>query len=119
MAHPGELSGHDLFDVWTTAPALTETFDPFVFQHRMAAYRALIDATNRNGLFGPDNRGNPLWGLMFQTQWQFRSGRLGTDSKATGRIDPDAAWGYGNYSVNVIPWLGAASIGLVPELAIL
>jgi hypothetical protein len=35
----------------------------------MAAYRTLIDATNVRGLFGADDRNNPLWGLMFQPQW--------------------------------------------------
>ncbi|MFD1048550.1 Leg1-related protein, partial [Kibdelosporangium lantanae] len=101
VGHPVELAELDLYDVWTTTPALTDRFDPFSFPQRMAAYRALVHASNPNNLFGPDNRGNPLWGLVLQTQWQFRSGRLGTHSRQDGRIDPDAAWGYGNYSVNV------------------
>lgn len=118
VAHPMELAETDMFDLWTTAPALAKRFDAASFEHRMVAYRTLIDATNHNGLFGPDNRGNPLWGLMFQTQWQFRSGRLGSESRTDGRIDPDAAWGYGNYSVNVIPWLAAAQTGIVANVDI-
>src|SRR3954468_2203729 len=114
-AHPAELAAYDLFEVWTTAPALGERFDPFSFAQRMAAYRALVDASNPGGLFGPDNRGNPLWGLVFQTHWQFRSGRLDIHDN---RINPDAAWAYGNYSVNVIPYIGAAEAGLVPRLTI-
>jgi hypothetical protein len=78
----------------------------------------MIDVTNRGGRFGPDNRRNPLWGLMFQHQWQFRSGRLGTHSRADDRIDPDATWGYGNYTLSVIPWLGATAAGIVPDLAL-
>lgn len=39
----------------------------------MAVYRVLIECTNRGGRFGADNRRNPLWGLMFQHQWQMRT----------------------------------------------
>jgi Leg1 len=114
-AHPAELATLDLFDIWTSAAELTDRFDPFRFEHRMAAYRTLLDATNTTGIFGPDNRHNPLWGLMFQHQWQFRTARLGgTD----GTIDPDAPWGYGNYTLCVIPWLGAVAVGVVPSLPI-
>jgi hypothetical protein len=115
IAHPPELAELDLFEVWTTAEELAGRFDPFRFEQRMAGYRLLIDATNRAGLFGVDNRHNPLWGLMFQHQWQFRTGRLGgTD----GAIDPDAPWGYGNYTLSVIPWLGAVAANVVPGLTI-
>jgi Leg1 len=118
VPHPPELAESDLFDVWTTAEDIRDQFDPFDFRHRMAAYRTLIDVTNHSGLFGPDNRHNPLWGLMFQHQWQFRTARLGATSIQTGRIDPDAAWGYGNYALSVLPWLGAMSAGLVPAIEI-
>ena len=47
----------------------------------MAAYRTLIEAINRRGQFGDDNRRNPLWALMFQHDWQCRSGRLGAGSQ--------------------------------------
>jgi hypothetical protein len=115
-AHPAELERLDLFAVWTGAEPLGERFDPFRFEPRMAAYRLLISATNHNGRFGADNRHNPLWGLMFQHQWQYRTGRLGSTSREDGRIDPDAPWGYGNYALCVIPWLGAAAAGVVPDL---
>lgn len=84
----------------------------------MAAYRRMIEATNERGIFGPDNSGNLLWGLAFQHQWQLDSGRLGPTSKEDGRIDPDSPWGYGNYTLNVIPYLGAVAAGVVPELAV-
>jgi hypothetical protein len=116
--HPEELAELDMFETWTGAEELRDRFDPFEFHQRMAAYRQLIDATNPSGLFGADNRHNPLWGLMFQHQWQFRTGRLGASSAETGRIDPDAAWGYGNYALAVIPWLGAVSAGVVPSIPI-
>ncbi|GAA0637583.1 hypothetical protein GCM10010174_69210 [Kutzneria viridogrisea] len=113
--HPAELTGLDLHEVWTGAPPLGDRFDPFSFPQRMAAYRALIQATNHNGLFGADNRDNPLWGLMFQHQWQHRTGRLGLGD----RIDPDAGWGFGNYALCVIPWLGAVAAGVVPPAELL
>jgi hypothetical protein len=118
VPHPAELAELDMFEPWVEAEELRDQFDPFRFRHRMAAYRQLIDATNRDGLFGADNRRNPLWGLMFQHQWQFRTGRLGADSTATGRIDPDAAWGYGNYALAVVPWLGAVAAGVVPDIPV-
>jgi len=82
----------------------------------MAAYRRLIDATNAGGLFGADNRHNPLWAWTFQLQWQCRTGRLGVDTRADGTIDPDAPWAYGNYTLSVIPWLGTEQAGVVPPL---
>ena len=91
VPHPAELAELDLFDVWAAAEDIRDRFDPFNFRQRMAVYRTLIDVTNHSGLFGPDNRHNPLWGLMFQHQWQFRTGRLGATSKRSERIDPDAA----------------------------
>jgi len=118
VAHPGELSGLDLYDVWIGAAALTDRFDPSRFEQRMAAYRSMIDATNAGGLFGADNRHNPLWAWMFQLQWQCRTGRLGPTTHTDGRIDPDTAWGYGNYTLSVIPWLGAAQANVVPRIQI-
>ncbi|MBW0102977.1 Leg1-related protein [Pseudonocardia sp. KRD291] len=112
--HPAELAEHDLYGSWAAAD-LGPRFDPFAFAQRMAAYRSLIEHTNHDGLFGADNRGNPLWGLMFQHQWQFRTGRLGPASRTDGRIDPAAPWGYGNYVLCVVPWLGAVGAGTVPD----
>lgn len=117
-AHPRELADLDLFEVWTRAAPLEGAFDPFVFEHRMAAYRLLIDSINGGDRFGADNRRNPLWGLMFQHQWQYRTGRLGSGAREHGRIDPDAPWGYGNYALCVVPWLGAVAAGVVAELEI-
>lgn len=115
---PADLVDLEIFEVWSGLAPLGGRFDPFSFPERMAAYRALIDATNQRGQFGPDNRRNPLWGLVFQHHWQYRSGRLGATTRQDGRIDPDAPWGYGNYALCVIPWLGAATAGLVPALTV-
>lgn len=86
----------------------------------MVAYRHLIDVTNVDGRFGDENRDNPLWGLPFQHQWQRDSGRLSTPlgDGSIQHVDPDAAWGYGNYTLSVIPWLGAVHHGLAPSLRI-
>ena len=113
--YPEELRALDLFEIWTAVEPLGARFDPFRFDQRMAAYRLLMGAMNENGRFGEDNRRNPLWGLMFQHQWQFRTGRLGAGAPEDGRIDPDAPWGYGNYALSVVPWLGAVAAGTVPS----
>ncbi|WP_199443789.1 Leg1-related protein [Umezawaea beigongshangensis] len=118
MAHPEELTALDLYSVWMTADDLEEAFDPFRFEQRMAAYRLMIDSTNPADRFGADNRHNPLWGLMFQHQWQFRTDRLGADTRRNGRIDPDSPWGYGNYTLSVVPWLAAGAAGVVPVLPV-
>ncbi|WP_367130322.1 Leg1-related protein [Saccharothrix sp. HUAS TT1] len=118
MGHPDELAALDLYPVWTAAEGLAGVFDPFRFEQRMAAYRLMIDGTNPADRFGRDNRRNPLWGLMFQHQWQFRTGRLGAGAREDGRIDPDSPWGYGNYTLNVVPWLAAAAVGVVPDLPV-
>ena len=113
------ISTLPIADSWTS-PELGEVFDPFVFEHRMASYRHLIEATNVGKRFGEDNIDNPLWGLPFQHQWQRDSGRLSTPlgDGNTNHVDPDAAWGYGNYTLCVIPWLGAVHNDLAPSLPI-
>ncbi|MDU0292827.1 Leg1-related protein [Saccharothrix longispora] len=118
MAHPDELAALDLHPVWTTAEDPAGAFDPFRFEQRMAAYRLMIDNTNPADRFGADNRRNPLWGLAFQHQWQFRTGRLGAGTRQDGLIDPDSPWGYGNYALCVVPWLAAAAAGVVPDLPV-
>ncbi|MFK7919337.1 MAG: Leg1-related protein [Ilumatobacter sp.] len=111
-----DVSSLPIADAWAE-PDLGSRFDPFRFDHRMAAYRQLIDVTNTADRFGADNRDNPLWGLPFQHQWQNDSGRLSSPPGEQGvsDIDPDAAWGFGNYTLAVIPWLGAVAAGLVDE----
>ena len=113
--YPAELETLDLFTVWSTLSPLDDRFDPFSFPQRMAAYRMLIEATNRRRQFGDDNRRNPLWALVFQHHWQFQSGRLGARAERDGTIDPDAPWGFGNYALCAIPWVAAVSTGLVPD----
>ncbi|HKJ11767.1 MAG TPA: Leg1-related protein [Ornithinimicrobium sp.] len=110
---PQELTDLDLHREWVAGHELPATFDPFRWTHRVAAYRALLAATNTSEAFGPDNRRNPLWGLIFQLHWQLRTGRLGAAAHARDTIDPDSAWGYGNYTLCVLPWLGAERAGLV------
>lgn len=112
-SYPGELAALDLYKVWTTVDDLTDRFDSYRFEHRMAAYRMLIDVTNDGGRFGADNRLNLLWAWMFQLQWQCRTDRLGATTSTDGRIDPDAPWAYGNYTLSVVPWLGAVRAGVV------
>jgi hypothetical protein len=113
------LAELDFYPVWRQTPALTDTVDPFSFEQRMAVYRLLIEATNRRGIFGADNAQNVFWGYVFQLQWQWRSGRLQFPDTAAGRIDPDSAWGFGNYALSLIPLIGAMQVGFIPEMEIL
>ncbi len=117
--YPEQLSQFDFYPVWTQAPALTDSVDPFNFEQRMAAYRLLVETTNKRGIFGADNLQNVFWGYVFQLQWQWRSGRLQFADTPAGRIDPDSIWGFGNYSLNIIPLMGAMQAGLIPEMEIL
>jgi hypothetical protein len=112
-----DIASLPIANAWE-APHLDGRFDPYCFEHRMAAYRELIAVTNLADRFGADNRENPLWGLPFQHQWQNDSGRLASPlgEGVVHEIHPDAAWGFGNYTLSVIPWLGATQAGLVDEL---
>lgn len=126
--YPSTLSQQSLGQSWSAANPIQGQIDPFIFLDRVAVYKRLIDATNINGFFGDDNATNPLWGLPYQLQWQYDSGRLSDvdrdvqhdDMKATAHnIAADSPWSFGNYSLSIIPYLGAISAGLVPDVAIL
>jgi hypothetical protein len=117
--YPKQLSQLDFYPVWMQAPALTDTVDPFSFEQRMAVYRLMVEATNKRGIFGADNVLNVFWGYVFQLQWQGRSGRLQFPDTPAGRIDPDSAWGFGNYALCLIPLVGAMQVGFIPELEVL
>lgn len=117
--YPEQITQLDFFPVWTQSPPLTDSLDPFHFEQRMAAYRLLVETTNKRGIFGADNALNVFWGYVFQLQWQWRSGRLQFPDTPARRIDPDNAWGFGNYSLNIIPLIGAMQAGFVPEMEIL
>lgn len=117
--YPEPITQLDFFPVWTQTPALAGSVDPFNFEQRMAAYRLLIETTNKQDIFGADNALNVFWGYVFQLQWQWRSGRLHFPDTPTDHIDVDSIWGFGNYSLNIIPLIGAMQAGVVPEMEIL
>jgi hypothetical protein len=113
------LAQQDFYPLWSSLPALSDPIDPFDYRQRMAVYKRLMEATNRNGIFGAENEYNLFWGYVFQLNWQWRSGRLQLPSTPPGRIDSNSVWGFGNYSLSVIPLIAAMQIGLVPEMEIL
>lgn len=126
--YPRALSQQRLGQSWSAAKPVKGQIDPFMFLERVAVYKELMDATNINGLFGEYNETNPLWGLPYQLQWQYDSGRLSDavgdtqrdEMEATAHnIAADSPWSFGNYSLSIIPYLGAISAGLVPDVAIL
>lgn len=84
------------------------------FYGRQAIYRRLIAIEELQSLFpGPQLDDCPtrhfLWAYAVQLDWQWRSGRLGEDRS----ISPDSWWGCVNYTLCVLPFLGAVEAGLL------
>lgn len=117
--YPNSLPKTRFCSLWYSLPELKEAVDPFDFEQRMAILKRLIDGTNEKGIFGPDNRLNVFWGYVFQTHWQYRSGRYGLAATPPGRIDPDSLWGYSNFTLTGIPLIAAMETGVLPEMEIL
>lgn len=113
------LAELEFYPLWLALPELRETVDPFDYRQRLAAYKRLIEATNQRGICGDENELNVFWGYVFQYHWQWRTGRLHLINTPEGRIDPNSMWGYGNYTLSVIPLIAAMQAGLVPEMEIL
>ena len=108
------LAGTPLETVWPSLPPLRGSVDPFSLRQRLALFARLIEATSGDGRFGPEGEANPFWGYVFQTHWQWRSGRY-RRSTDDDTIDPDSLWCYGNYTLSVIPYLAAVRAGLAPD----
>ena len=108
-----------LAPLWSSVPLLKDSADPFDFKQRMAVYKTLIECMNGRGVFGAENEWNVFWGYVFQLEWQLRSGRLQLQNTPPDRIDPNSMWGYGNYSLSVIPYMAAAQVGIVPQIEFL
>ncbi|MBI5671147.1 MAG: hypothetical protein HZC41_24385 [Chloroflexi bacterium] len=109
----------EFYPQWSALPELTGMVDPFDYQQRLAVYKRLIEVTNPRGICGQENELNVFWGYVFQYHWQWRSGRLRLANTPDGRIDPSSMWGYGNYTLSVIPLIAAMQAGLVPAMEIL
>ena len=89
------------------------------FYGRQAIYRRLIAIEELQSLFpGIQLNGCPtrhfLWAYAVQLDWQWRSGRLGPDRS----ISPDSWWGCVNYTLSVLPFLGAVEAGLLEPTAL-
>ena len=116
---PPALARSPLAEIWPQLPSLAGTVDPFSFRQRLALYRLLMDSSNQQGVFGTDNAGNPFWGYSFQLHWQWRSGRYHVEDGQPGDlIHPNSLWGFNNYALSVIPYVGAVQAGLAPELSL-
>jgi len=115
---PAGLKTLPLFEVWCIAPRLESVIDPFNFLHRVAVYRRLLEATNSGERFGADNAGNPLWGLLFQLHWQHQTHRLDPLNTSLNGISEDSPWGFGNFSLSIIPLLGAIRAGTLGDFSI-
>ncbi len=88
--------------------------DPFVVDQRLALYKSLMAQTGRAAITGNDDERHIFWGHGFQLYWQSQSGRLGAEA---GIIDPSAWWGMMNFSLSVIPYLGAVEAGTAKALS--
>jgi hypothetical protein len=113
------LTELEFYPLRSVLPETSETIDPFDYKQRMGVYKLLIDATNWRSVCGQENELNVLWGYVFQLDWQWRSGRLQLANTPLERIDPNSIWGYGNYTLSVIPLIAAMESGIVPEGEIL
>lgn len=71
-----------------------------------------MNSTRIPNLYGDDNLGNILWGLVIQTQWQISSRRQ-QQSKYPKRIDEFAWFADINYQLIVVPYLAAMNSGLI------
>lgn len=111
------LAGTPIEAAWRDLPELDGRVDPFSYRGRMALFASLIASTGGGSRFGPDDAGNPFWGYVFQTHWQWATGRYG--NAASDRIDPASLWCYGNYTLSVVPYLAAVRAGLAPDLEVL
>ena len=103
-------------DVWLALdpPRDARSLDPMDVRGRMTMYRLLVERANRRGAFGAEQALSPLWGYASQLAWQHASGRLGG---AGTQIDAASWWGACNYALSVVPYVAAAQLALVPELA--
>lgn len=119
MALNEQFAQLDFYPLWSALSAPNGPIDPFDFEQRMAVYKLLIEASNARGVFGPDNALNVFWGYVFQLDWQQRSGRLQLSGTPPGRIDPNSMWGFGNYTLSIIPLVAAMRKGLTTALEIL
>jgi hypothetical protein len=91
-------------------------WDPARVTHRLGACVAVLEATE-HCLFGADGqRGNPFWGILLQTAWQYLSGRHLVDPASGATIDPESWWAVNNYFLTVAPYLAAAGSGAVPDV---
>lgn len=89
----------------------TSELDPWLIADREVIWLALLNSTRIPALFGEDNLGNVLWGLVIQTQWQISSGRQ--QSNFSERINEFAWFADINYQLIVVPFIVAMNSGLV------
>jgi hypothetical protein len=117
--YPETISQAPFASMWHEIPELKDVVDPFDIKQRMGVFKLLIDSTNQNGIFGQHNELNCFWGYLFQTHWQWRSGRYTIGDMPQQRIAPDSIWGYSNFSLSVIPMIAAIQAGLIAPIEIL
>lgn len=113
---PGNLS------MFTKSDTGVTIIDPWLYEHRLGAYKIAINATQVKGKswWGDGITGDILWGLPLQFGWQHDSGRLklqGTGhptlSLPTGAVSPTSWWACMNWFLSMIPFSGALETGII------
>jgi hypothetical protein len=115
-------------EYWSNLPNVVEkgmTVDPYNFRHRMALGKYLLENTGDESVWGDHYFKHWYWAYLAQLDWQWRSGRLSSPTKAWkgAQLQPaddaialDSWWGYMNLGFSVAVYCGAANAGLVPTI---
>lgn len=117
-------------EYWSDLPNVVEkgmTVDPYNFRHRMALGKYLLENTGDESVWGDQYFKHWYWAYLAQLDWQWRSGRLSSPTKAwkeethhpiDDAIALDSWWGYMNLGFSVAVYCGAANAGLVPKIEV-
>jgi len=113
---PGNLSMYP----YTKSDTGVTIIDPWLYEHRLGAYKITVSATQVKGKawWGNGSTGDILWGLPLQFGWQHDSGRLkpqGTDDLTLSlpTVSPTSWWACMNWVLSIIPFSGALEAGII------
>lgn len=107
-------------EYWDSLPDIHENshVDPYSFRGRMTLGKCIIEKTGKH-----DKASNHwFWGYLTQLDWQWRSGRLSSQSndnevkEREDAISGDSWFGYMNLNFCVSIYQAAEKVGLVPRV---
>lgn len=120
-------------EYWSDLPDVVnkhKTVDPYLFSHRMALGKYLIENTGGTQIWGEHYEQHWFWAYLAQLDWQRRSGRFedpatwdedevyqwNANNPEKDVISEQSWWGYMNSMFIVATYLGAAEAGVVPRV---